>query len=250
MNKPDLDNTIARWTRLGVLFGGRAARTSPDLERLLLDTARLAPTSARLFYLAVTWLSQYGNFVARHRLKRLVEVELAHSHQPALAALLGLAVKHGASKELLIATDPCHAADEAGPLFDVHRRSPAQADLARRHACPEGLRWNLWLPDEPPKLDALRPAHWIIERNPNYLDRIVRKGDLRASILPTLQHDAPNGSVESETALSRLCSANRLAVRHAVDDLEREGYPLRQPRPGARNTRIALPRPVGCLAAG
>lgn len=250
MREPDLDNTTARWARLGVLFGDRPARTSPDLERLLLDTARLAPTSARLFYLAITWLSQYSNFVARHRLKRLVEAELALSHQPALAVLLTLAVKHGASKELLIAAEACEPAEESGPLFDVHRRSPALANLARRHACPEGLRWNLWLPDEPPKLDALRPARWIIERNPTYLDRIVRKGDLRASILLTLQHDVPGGSVESETALARLCSANRLAVRHALDDLEREGYALRQATPGARNTRIALAPPARRLAAG
>lgn len=137
MSKPDLDNTIARWTRLGVLFGGRTARISPDIERLLLDTARLAPINARLFYLAVTWLSQYGNFVARHRLKRLVETELALSHHPALSALLTLAVKQGASKELLIATEPCEPAEESGPLFDVHRRSPTLADLARRNACPD-----------------------------------------------------------------------------------------------------------------
>jgi hypothetical protein len=132
----------------------------------------------------------------------------------------------------------------------VHRRGSALADLARRHACPEGLRWNLWLPDEPPKLDALRPARWIIERNPSYLDRVVRKGDLRASILLTLQHDVPDGSVESETALARLCSANRLALRHALDDLEHEGYALRQATPGARNTRVALAPPAGRLAAG
>src|SRR5690606_9599526 len=129
MSKPDLDNTIARWARLGVLFGGRPARTSPDLERLLLDTARLAPINARLFYLAITWLSQYGNFVARHRLKRLAETELAYPHQPAFAALLTLAVKHGASKELLIAAEVCQPAEEIGPLFEVHHRSPALVNL-------------------------------------------------------------------------------------------------------------------------
>ncbi len=250
MNKTDLDHTISRWTRLGVLFGSRPARTSPDIERLLLDTARLAPSNARLFYLAVTWLSQYGNFVVRHRLKRLVETQLAHLHQPTLAALLGLAVKHGASKELQIAAEACHAAGEAGPLFEVHHQSRVLADLARRSACPEGLRWNLWLPDEPPKLDALRPAHWVIKHNPSYIDRIVRRGDLRASILLTLQQDVPDGNVDSETALARLCSANRIAIRHALDDLEHEGYILRQSVPGIRNIRISLTPPARPLAAG
>jgi len=238
MREPDLDNTIARWTRLGVLFGSRPARSSPDLERLLLDTARLAPASARLFYLAVTWLSQYGNFVARHRLKRLVETELTASQQPVLAVLLALAVKHGASRELLIAADVCNRAVEAGPLFEVHRHHLLLPDLARHYACPEGLRWNLWLPDEPLKLDALRPVAWILKHNPGYRDRIVRKGDLRASILLTLDHDVAGDHVESETALARMCSANRIAVRHALDDLEHEGYALRRTTSAARNVRI------------
>lgn len=250
MSRADLDNTIARWSRVGVLFGSRPTRTTPDLESLLLDTARLAHGSARLFCLAVTWLSQYGNFVARHRLKRLVETNLEADHQPVLGALLTLAVKHGASRELLVAADVCGPADTPGPLFDVQRRSPALARIAQRHACAEGLRWNLWLSDEPPKLDALRPARWIISQNPEYGERIVRKGDLRCSILLVLRHDTPGGSADSEVALAEKCSANRIAVRNALDDLEREGYTLRQPEPGARNTRIALTASPGPLVVG
>jgi hypothetical protein len=143
---------------LGVLFCRRPARRSPDPERLLLHTARLAPGSARLFCLAISWLSRYGNFVARHRLKHLIEGELPGEHQPALGAMLALAVKHGASKELLIAADVCRKAADPGPLFHVHRRSEALGQIARAQACPEALRWNLWLPDEPPKTDALRTA--------------------------------------------------------------------------------------------
>jgi len=250
MTHADLDNTIARWSRVGVLFGSRPARTTPDLERLLVDTARLAAGNARLFYLAVTWLSRYGNFIARHRLKRLVETDLEADFQPALGALLALAVKHGASRELLVAADVSSPADTPHPLFDVQRRSPVLAKIAQRHACAEGQRWNLWLPDEPPKLDALRPGRWIINQNPEYLDRIVRKGDLRCSILLVLRHDTPCGSADSEVALAEKCSANRIAVRNALDDLEREGYTLRQTEPGARNIRIALAAPPAPLAVG
>lgn len=241
MTNLNLDPVFAQWTRLGVLFGGNPARTSPDLERLLLNTARLSPASARLFYLAVSWLSQNGNFVARHRLKHLVEVELETNAQPRLGALLALAVKHGASKGLLIAAEVCCKADEPRPLFNVQRPSRALAEVAHQHACREGLQWNLWIADQPPKTDALRPAKWVIEHNPDYLDRIVRKGDLRCSILLGLRHDAPDHTVESEVALAAYCSANRIAVRNALDDLEREGYALRQPSPGSRNMRIALP---------
>jgi hypothetical protein len=250
MPHADLDNTIARWARVGVLFGSRPARTTPDLERLLLDTARLAPGNARLFYLAITWLSRYGNFIARHRLKRLIETDLETVHQPALGALLALAVKHGASRELRVAVDVCSPADAPRPLFDVQRRSPALANIAQNHACAEGQQWNLWLPDEPPKFDGLRPAWWIINRNPDYLGRIVRKGDLRCSILLVLRHDTPNGSADSEVALAEQCSANRIAVRNALDDLECEGYTLRQPEPGTRSIRIALSSSPAPLAVG
>lgn len=246
MAQNDLEHTIEGWSRVGVLFGSRAARTSPDIERLLLATSRLASGNARLFYLAVAWLSQFGDFVARHRLKRLVEAELEPEHQPVLGALLTLAVKHGASRELLVAAEVCRRADALRPLFEVQRRSPALEKLAQRHACAEGLRWRLWLPDEPPKLDALRPAQWIINRNPDYLDRIVRKGDLRCSILLVLRHDTADDCVDSEVALAGKCSANRIAVRNALDDLEREGYALRTSQPGARNIRIA--RPVTVLS--
>jgi hypothetical protein len=230
----------SRWSRLGILFGARSSRSTPDLERLLLDTARLSSGSARLFYLTVSWLSRYGDHVARHRLKRLTEQELATDDQPALGALLALAREHGASRSLRIAAEACAPAASPRPLFDVQRGDPALERIAKRHACPAALPWNLWIPDEPPRPEALRPPHWVIEQNPTLFERVVRKGDLRCSILVTLSLDAPDGEVPSESALARLCSANRIAVRHALADLEREGFRLRRRAPGARSTRIAL----------
>ena len=249
MTQPDLDKVISRWTRLGIFFGASPARRSPDLERLLLDTARLVPANPRLFYLAVTWLSRYSNFVARHRLKHLVECDLEPDVQPGLGVLLALAIKHGASRELRIAADICAPAEVPRPVFNVQRRSRELEQLARERASDEGLGWNLWVPDQPPKLDALRPTHWLIANNPSYLERIVRKGDLRCSILLTLRHDVPGSTVESEMALARLCSANRLAVHKALDDLEYEGYELREQDPGSRSRRIVLTPPVVPMAS-
>lgn len=242
MNPPTLDNTIARWARVGVLFGGRPGRRSPDLERLLLDTARLAGDDARLFTLAITWLSQCDGFVARHRLKRLVRDELEPQSQPSLGLLLDLAIEHGASPTLNLVAKQCGSFADPRPLFAVHASSKTRRELARQTACPQAVQRGLWVPDVELKLDALRPAAWIVDHNPAYADRIVRKGDLRASILETLRHDVPGGKLESEQALVELCAANRPAVSAALDDLEREGIRIRRPDPSdRRRNRIQLP---------
>lgn len=242
MVSPVLDNTISKWARAGVLFGCAPSRRSPDLERLLLDTARHAPRSARLFVHAVSWLSQYDGFVARHRLKRLILDELETDACPVLGLLLDLAIKHGASRELNIAARCCGKAAPARPLFDVHATTTARRQLARRLACPEAKRRGLAAPDVTIKLDALRPPSWILKRNPSFHQRVVRKGDLRSTILETLRYDAHEQALDSESALVQLCAANRPAVSAALDDLEREGLNLRHRDPNDRRRhRIQLP---------
>lgn len=242
MTKPTVDNTIARWARVGVLFGARPSRRSPDLERLLLDTARLAPKNARLFTLAVSWLSEYDSFIARHRLKRLIVDELEANTRPVLGLLLDLAIKHGASRELNIAAKACGKTKTPAPLFDVHSRSETRRNLAKQSACIEAKRRGLWAPDVAIKLDALRPASWIVKRNPQYRERAIRKGDLRCTILETLRRDVPDHELESELALVRLCAAQRPAVSASLDDLDREGLRLRWVDPNdRRRNRIRLP---------
>lgn len=212
-----------------MLFGTTPSRRSPDLERLLLDTVRLAPTNARLFVLAVTWLSQYANFVARHRLKRLVLTELEPEARPVLGLILDLAIQHGAAGNLNIAANVCGKATPPRPLFDIHASSDTRRQFAQRAACAAAKRRDLWTADVDLKLDALRPASWILEKNPSFRERAIRKGDLRATILETLRHDIPGHEVPSELTLVNLTAANHLAVSAALDDLELEGACHRRP---------------------
>jgi len=237
-----MDQVIAQWVRVGVLFAGRRSRHAVDPERLLLETACLAPGSARLYAAAVSWVSRYDSFIARHRLKRLIADELEPTSRAALGLLLDLAIKHGASRTLNIAAEVCGKCDAPYPLLDVHARSATRRRLARRSACPEALRRGLWAPDVEIKRDALRPASWIIAQNPTFRERAIRKGDLRCTILETLRRDAPARELASEQALTRLCAAQRVAVRAALDDLEIEGVRLRRDDPtDRRRTRIRLP---------
>lgn len=177
-----------------------------------------------------------------HRLKRLIIDTLEPSAKPVLGLLLDLAIKHGAARELNIAADQCGRAEDVRPLFDIHTRSKARRRLAEQTSCPEATRRGLWAPDVEVKADALRPARWIIRQNPKFHDRVVRKGDLRVTILETIRRDAPRQELDSEQALVTLCAANRPAVSASLDDLEIEGVSLRHPDPhDRRRTRIRLP---------
>jgi len=216
------DNLAFAWARLGVAFNSPPAKHTPDVERLLLETAVELGENARLFPLIVTWLYQYGEFVARHRLRRLLIAELPAVHQPAIGLLLDSAIHHGAAAELAIVCDACSPALEPAPLFRSHRSSPELRDLAARTASDLSRRWGLHAPEVQLKPDAIRPVAWLLGQNPSLRSRIIRRGDLRASILETLRIDF-KGWVRSESELARLTGATRPAVRHALRSLILEG---------------------------
>ncbi len=223
MNSKAHGNVERDWARVGVLFGCEPSRRVPDLERLLLDTARKCPDNARLLPLAATWLVAYGQFVARHRLKRLVQTELDPEPQAILGLLVEEAVRHGATRELLIISDECRPLTPALPLSRAQRDQESLARISKRRASALSRKWGVLTPQVEPKPDAVRPVTWLLDQNPEYRERIIRKGDLRVSIIETLRRDLPGRTAASESALSRLSGATRAAVRKALAALELEG---------------------------
>jgi len=179
----------ANWSQLGLLINTPPSNKDLDLERLLLATARGLPHHARLFPLVITWLTHYGNFIARHRLKRLILTELEPESQPVLALLLESAIQHGSSRELRIAVEACSPVNEPYPLFIVQQNNKSLARIARQNASALSRKWGVWAPETKLKPDALRPVSWLLKHNPSYRSRIIRKGDLRCSILETLKRD-------------------------------------------------------------
>lgn len=211
----------SRWARLGVLFNAAPSPESPDIERLILDTTRALPSNPRLFPLVVTWLVEHGFFVARHRLKHLATTELETEHLPVLGLLLDEAIDHGAPAELRIVRDVCTPHTTSRPLFDAYR-DPSLAGIAKSTASESSKWWGIWSPPVELKRDAIRPSRWILEYNPRAFDRIVRRGDLRASILETLRLDCL-GTAPSLSELSRSTGATRMAIRGALNSLVQEG---------------------------
>ena len=228
----------ARWSRLGGFIPVSPCTSEPDVERLLLDTARAIPSNPRLLQLAATWLRVYGTCVAKHRLKRLVVAELDPDSKATIGLLLETAMELGATRDLAIAVASCEARTPPRPLFDVSRTAAELTTLAERTASPIARRWGAWAPPTPLNLALLRPTSWILAHNPGLYERLVRKGDLRCSILESLHRDA-RGVAKSESALAELSGATRAAVRKALHSLSLEGRVTVTPG-NSRDHRVTL----------
>ncbi len=214
----ELDTLIARWTRAGAGFSAKPASRSPDLERLLLDTARHAHSDPRLLDMAFTWLCSYGDLIAKHRLCMMIADDLEVDARPVMGLLLDLFREQTGADRFNAAIRTCKPAIKARPLFDVYRRNPSAQSLLRRRASAASRRWRVLIQPIEPHLDALRPADWVMRANPAYRLRALFKGDARASILEVLRNSPDAGS--SEVELARQCGLARAALRYALNDLE------------------------------
>ncbi len=216
-----LDRLVARWGALGAGFDAPLGAGTPDLERLLLDTARHAPRMARLFIMAATWLHEHGEMVAQHRLRRLIRDELEPEHHATLGLLLDLAQKNTRKPEFASTLKRLTPATEPSPLFAVEARTPARRALALKRASDRSKRWGRWCAPIELKPDALRPASWILRRHPALRTRCDFRGDLRASVLAALRFDPRAG--ESQLRLSKLAGGTRQQVLSVLDHLEKTG---------------------------
>lgn len=234
-----LERAIREWTRLGAAFSTLPARKCPDLERLLLETARLAPSMPRLFIMATSWLNKYGDSVAKSRLIWLIHQELEPEHQAALGLMLEVAQGGTHPARFASVIQELAVARHRRPLFEVERTPASMAARARRRASKASLRWGVWCEPFELKHDALRPANWVMARNPELVARADFRGDLRASALAALAHDPSAG--DSEIHLARHSGGSRAQLRNALDNLELTGKVRRIRRQGVRRTQICLP---------
>jgi hypothetical protein len=240
MNSVLLDSVAARWVRLGVLLNVKAADQAPDVERLLLDTARVASANSRLFILAGGWLALYGDYVAKHRLARLIRDELEAEHRPTVGFLLEWAKEnsHADSGRFNGAIRACGRATNKFPLFDVERRNDVFARLAEQRASKLSRKWGRWAADFELKSSALRPLEWIAAHNPQLCERALTGGDLLASVLAEIV-DA-DGKIESESELAKRCGVSRPAMREAIRRLQLAGR-VRSIEHGRSNAVELLP---------
>ena len=235
-----LDSIVAEWRNVGVLYGGPdppgTTARPVDLERILLETTRLMTHMPRLFNTTATWLHAYGDLVAKHRFRRLVDDGLPRDLQPALGALLDTAQESQNPREFASIVSQLQPAEQPESLFALIRGNEVFTTHAKRRTGEIGRRWRVFLIDEPLRPKVLRPASWIMKRHPDFVLRADFKGDLRASVMASLAFD--EGAGDSELALARAAGGSRAQVRKALDNLEMTGR-VRRHRSKA-GTRIEL----------
>jgi len=211
-------SVLSRWSKLGAAFNVKPVDTTPDIEQLLIDTAAVLPKNARLFDVTVTWLCQNYRLVCRHRLAGLA----ARIDNPLTSSALGLLLdtvkKQLEIDHLNIAIKKCEKFKTARPLFEIDQQSKKLTALAKSTSSQTGIKWGLWSPAPQLKEDALKTTNWIMDKNTGLINRALFNGNLRASILETLNHNKQAG--QSETALARYCGVTRKALREALDHLE------------------------------
>lgn len=246
MNSELLDSVAARWAKLGAMLNVRAGDKTPDIERLLLDTARVSSANSRLFIMAATWLARYGAYVAKHRLARLILDELESEYRPTLGLLLEWAKDHGESNgsRFNLAIKACGSAKDGRPLSDVENRNIIFARLAKQRASVLSQKWGRWMTDFEPKNDALRPVSWVAEHN-DLAVRALTGGDLRSSVMA--EYEAGADCIESEAELARRCGASRPAIRGAIECLKMAGY-VQSSRKGRCHPIARKPRIVARVA--
>jgi hypothetical protein len=204
----------------------------------LLDTVRLMPRFSRLFIVAATWLHAYGDTVAKHRLRRLINDELEPEHQPALGLLLDTAQQGTHPKEFESILKHLRPADPERAIFDASRLIKGIEEYTRRDASQLARKWGLWALPIKFKLDALRPAVWVMSRYPELRARADFRGDLRASVLASLRYD--DGAGESESGLAVLAGGSRSQVRSALRNLAMTGRVVVRPADEGHKTAIRL----------
>ena len=210
----------ARWRRLGALFSVEAATEPADLEELLVETWRRVRDDARLFVMALSWLTQHDDLVDPRELGRRLR-GLTSEDRAVAGCMLELASRvagtHVRWARILRRCDPLPTRQ---PLFRRMERFPGVVAALATQGHPVARRWG-WLvspEDVAVKEDAVAPRAWLVEHVPELRLRDVLGAGLDARILLAVA-DKPR----SIWALSKDLGATYAGAHRAVEQLERRG---------------------------
>ena len=180
------DELSAAWAHVG---GGLSVAPSVrrvDLEELVARTAQAAPSDARLFWVAVSWVAVHHALVNVRRLAVRIRTLEPAGRAAAGAMLDAAAVVGPVAARLSAAARACEPLAEPRPLFDTMAAHPVLALKAREGALPVFARWGFWQDDLSPRTDAIRPVAWVLSHCPELRSRALFGAGLDAEIFDVL----------------------------------------------------------------
>jgi len=133
----------SQWVRLGFGLNSGTSDFTPDVESLIVSSARCFRENSRLTELVVSWLARNGDYVAKHRLKGRISQLTDVVEKATLGLVIESAIELGASPdfactvvscELLAVPQAISLTDEHTPYFRVLAEETAR-DLSRKWAC-------------------------------------------------------------------------------------------------------------------
>jgi hypothetical protein len=208
------------WRRLGVSFAGASACCSVDVEKLIVETARVASTDERLTVCAASWLAQFHDLVDGRRLSEMARGAdrrtLAY-----LGALLSLAVEGndgaGRAPQFLSTLQHCKPLAIPQPFYDVVACKPTSRAWIRKHSAKLYSKWRLWH-------DDIGLQH----RSIRSLEQVLQAPELRTRSLlgPSIEANCVSLTIETTTnarALSIKLGATYSATHAAVERLVGRG---------------------------
>lgn len=180
------DELSAAWARVGGGLSVAPSRRRVDLEELVARTALAAPLDARLFWVAVGWLSVHHALVNVRRLAARIRTLEPGGCAVVGAMLDAAALVSPAAARLSTATRACEPLSEPRPLFDAMAAHPVLALKVREGALPVFARWGFWQDDLSPRTDAIRPVAWVLSHCPELRSRALFGAGLDAEIFDVL----------------------------------------------------------------
>lgn len=166
---------MRRWTRIGALFNTAPAAERVYLESLVLDTAAHARSDERLFVMAESWLAVHHHLLDARRLGRRLDNSDVNAETSAVAgAMLSLARSEVTGPTALdAAIRHCRPLPTRVPLFPQLEVHPGLLALVKKEALPLFKAWGFWHNDATLKLNAIRPATWIVKHCPELRARAL-----------------------------------------------------------------------------
>lgn len=175
------DHLYRAWAKLGVGFTAISKpRKLIDLEKTIIDTARVYHDHPKLLFGMRAWLLRHHDLVNGNRLIRMIKKE---SKTAVLGAIIESILKAHPRSDLKYVMKYCTPLVKKEFLFRVISESKVLADWNRKENLAVWKKWGLISREMDDMEGAIKPRQTVLKNNPNLLLRVLFGAGVKAEIL-------------------------------------------------------------------